>query len=588
MGLKTPLKISDRLNAIRTPVLFVAIGLVCQLLFLNCSQFVTGTLGIASTTARPALRKNCTAPATRGTGNQAARRLTKDEVVNTFYDLFTYIMVEKPKVFDAIASLPDDTFAYQAVNFNPYVQSGFADGIFRTSEALVNELRYNAVRFNIYGSCTNDSTIQKSCFEAFIRNFGRKVWRRPLTTEEQNEFVTAFWNSNGLAPFETSLTVMLASPEFLTLSEERGVAGAKKKLSQYEIAARIAYMTTGSTPDDQLSSAADQQELQTLDQVKSQVTRLISTSRGKDRLTKSVIHYVGAEKIFDPYEQAAYAARLPLGTNRGYALGLGEELKDELKNFIRYVVFEQNGSYHDLMSSPAVFPTTDRVAKIYGTTVYQQGQPPPRAPASERAGLWSRAALLATSDTHTKPFSRGVQYMKRILCRSLPSPDPAVIASRITVINSLSPLQYSNRDIHRLITEPRACMGCHAELNPIGFGLERFNELGQHRTAELVLDANADILATHPIDGSVELNIGGIKTSTSSVDSFFSLLTENDEASACFAETVFAERRYRVSAPADDCLLSEVQGGLSNTKPILSVFVDSIANEDIFWNGSGS
>src|SRR5690606_839932 len=85
----------------------------------------------------------------------------------------------------------------------------------------------------------------------------------------------------------------------------------------------------------------------------------------------------------------------------------------------------------------------------------------------------------------------------------LPSPSADIVTERSQELVAADRTRESNRAINTRLTASNACMSCHSRINPIGFSLEAFDELGQLRTQEIVYDDSGLPLATHPIDTSV-------------------------------------------------------------------------------------
>ncbi|MBC8132703.1 MAG: DUF1595 domain-containing protein, partial [Deltaproteobacteria bacterium] len=108
--------------------------------------------------------------------------------------------------------------------------------------------------------------------KAFIQDFGRRAYRRPLTASEIQEYAVLFTQAptltTGMGIFEAGMRVtleaFLQSPHFLYRTAIGGTAVQKRaRLTDYEIATNISYALTNSMPDDVLAKAADLGELKT-------------------------------------------------------------------------------------------------------------------------------------------------------------------------------------------------------------------------------------------------------------------------------------------------------------------------------------
>src|SRR5262249_29718262 len=118
-----------------------------------------------------------------------------------------------------------------------------------------------------------------TCAQSIIRDFGRKAYRRPLTDDETQSYIASFNDSGGGFSGLKRVFVRLLLNPALTYHVELGQstsADSRIRLTDYEIASRISYATTGSMPDDALFQAAGRGELQSLDNVRAHVTRLMA------------------------------------------------------------------------------------------------------------------------------------------------------------------------------------------------------------------------------------------------------------------------------------------------------------------------
>src|SRR6185369_8947180 len=103
---------------------------------------------------------------------------------------------------------------------------------------------------------------------AFVKTFGRRAFRRPLTTAEETRYQTLF--ATGATVFKSGnnftdgaqlvIEAMLQSPHFLYRTE-LGTDG--QPLTAYEVASKLSYLLRNTMPDDALLNAAASGELGT-------------------------------------------------------------------------------------------------------------------------------------------------------------------------------------------------------------------------------------------------------------------------------------------------------------------------------------
>ncbi len=160
-----------------------------------------------------------------------------------------------------------------------------------TAEILAREAMADPMRREAIVGCKPVGPSDATCAKAFVAGFGRRAFRRPLDNTEIARYTALllkgamaigdFWGGA-----ETALTAMLQSPIFLYRAEV-GVAGAgpgaPRKLLGYEIAARLAYFLTTTTPSPALLDAASRGELDTADGVRQHAGRLVD-ARGSQAL----------------------------------------------------------------------------------------------------------------------------------------------------------------------------------------------------------------------------------------------------------------------------------------------------------------
>jgi hypothetical protein len=103
--------------------------------------------------------------------------------------------------------------------------------------------------------------------------------------------------------------------------------------------------------------------------------------------------------------------------------------------------------------------------------------------AVERSGLLTLGAVLtATSmNTRTSPVKRGEFVLKHLLCETVTPPPPDVIGipddidpnQQLTMRQRME--QHRNNDM---------CIGCHVDMDQLGFGLENYDAIGKYRTTD--------------------------------------------------------------------------------------------------------
>ncbi|MCY7300109.1 MAG: DUF1595 domain-containing protein, partial [Ilumatobacteraceae bacterium] len=208
------------------------------------------------------------------------RRLSNAEYNNTTRDLLgdtthpadAFLVDERRRGFDNIA---------EAQTTSPVR----AEQYMLTGEKLTTQA-ITAALAALPCAATGDA----ACAGQFIRAFGQKAYRRPLSETEVTRLLGVFNLGNGGGGFkhgvELVLRAMLISPSFL-FRVEQGEAAAVAGLARptaWEMASRLSYLLLGSMPDAQLFEAASQGALSTKEQVRAQAERLIADARAKTNI----------------------------------------------------------------------------------------------------------------------------------------------------------------------------------------------------------------------------------------------------------------------------------------------------------------
>ena len=172
---------------------------------------------------------------------------------------------------------------------------------------------------------------------------------------------------------------------------------------------------------------------------------------------------------------------------------------------------------------------------------------------TQRAGLLTQVGFLSTRSFSnlSSPIHRGVFIQRRIMCAELPDPPPN--------IPSLPPLDGTTIKTTRQQvdqhTAPAACAGCHHQIiNPLGFGLENYDAVGQYRTEEngVPVDATGTLVATAgnaPFTNAIEMSRA---------------IAESPEARACYAKNWLRYTFGRSEDAGDACAIAALSAALAD------------------------
>jgi hypothetical protein len=528
--------------------------------------------GIASTPEHP----TCEQPSLRGSARESLRRLTKPELVSTLRDLVGADLMTKAG--DNVDLIPEEQSLRSEKNLEPLHSEAFFDAYSDLSDQLAGLIAgSSADRTRLGGACFAQDPVAPSCLQTFIRDFGRKVYRRPLTADEQSRLVASAAKFSGQDVVYGLVFQLLQAPESI-YHVESGTTDAPTRvhLTPYEIASRISYETTGTMPDPALADAADAGQLETLDQVASHVNRLLATPAARTKFRTFFEDWLQMGDIARPSMAVGVWAKIALD-------GLDTELREEMHDFIDYVVWTKNGAFDAFMTEPSAFPKSARLSSIYEATGLSQDGQPVSTPL--HPGLITRAGLIGTNSIRTPIIRRAVFLRRQILCDDIPPPPPSATAQKDAVVKTIDPTSLANYQFVTQVTSNGTCNACHSQINPMGFAFETFDQLGRLRSSESVLDETGNVVATYPLPPAnyhIEIE-DSLPSDFTSVGQVVSALGKSEKARACMAKNLVLHLERRAPDLQTDCAIADGFQALASNDTVLDAIAKSIASEDIFW-----
>lgn len=402
------------------------------------------------------------------------------------------------------------------------------------------------------------------CMKGFVSSLGRRALRRPLAESEQDE-LTAF----GLAmatsgeSFDSGaravLAALLQDPEFL-FRVERGDAVPDApgvfKLRGSEIAVRLSYLVWGSSPDDALLDRAASGELDSAEGRAGAARDLLADSRARDQLARFHAQWLGYELL--PHEPALAAA-----------------MQEESRALVERVLFDQDLPHRELFLAKETW-LTNELAAHYELPKPTNGAGWVDVSGHGRAGILSQGAFLSVASNvlDTSPTKRGKHVRDRLLCKPVAPPPPDVMADSPPpeVEGTCKQERY---DAHR--ADP-ACAGCHALMDPIGFGLERFDREGRYREFDYIPETTLPI-DDCPVGGSGELPSGSAFSGPSELAR---LVVEDGSVETCFAEHVYRFAIGRALEADDDAEMAEVALDFAQRDGKVGDLIDAIVRRPAF------
>ena len=311
-----------------------------------------------------------------------------------------------------------------------------------------------------------------SCARRTLAPLARKAWRRPVNGSEMDGLLgLAAKEQARTGSFEeamrTSLAAILVSPHFLFRIERDRGAGARP-LESHDLATRLSYFLWGSLPDDDLAGLADagtldaalpKQTLRMLDDARS--SAFVESFAGQWLQTRNL-------SVLKPD-----AAKFPAFTGE-----LAAAMRTETEMFFA-AVLRENRSILDFLDGPFTY-LNERLAGHYGIDGVS-GDEFRRVTLDgvKRGGVLTHGSVLTVSSypTRTSAVIRGKWVLDNLLNQP-PPPPPVDVPPLDEKVAANSGSMRQQLEKHRASA---ACAGCHARMDPLGFGLENYDAIGRWR-----------------------------------------------------------------------------------------------------------
>ena len=273
----------------------------------------------------------------------------------------------------------------------------------------------------------------------------------------------------------TPLAMILSAPSFLYLMEE-APDNKNRFISQTEFANRLSHFLWSRSPDRELMSAANAGKLYEPAVLSKQVARML---RHPHRWALS-------EGFLSQWAELNRFDDIAIDQNDHVAFndGVRRSARLEPQHFFDALI-EENLGIDELIDSDLVV-IDGLLAAHYGIKLRGDGNEFQKvlvAQDSPRGGLLGQTAFLTmgSNGERSSPIIRGVLVAEKFLHKTIASP-PANVPELASASDKPLPV----REIIEMHQRKAQCASCHRKLDPIGFGLENFDLLGQWRDLEVV------------------------------------------------------------------------------------------------------
>jgi hypothetical protein len=393
------------------------------------------------------------------------------------------------------------------------------------------------------GCATPAAGAEQDCAKQFIKQFGLRAYRRPLTADEETDLFTLY--SKVRAPdvgatfaegIKALISGMIQSAYFLYRWELGGDPlkdGALVRLNSYEIASRLSYFLTATMPDQQLFDAAAKNDLVYEDKIADQAKRLLASPKAKDGLRDFVLQWLNLTGL--PGMQ-----KDPTFTN--FTPAVAKSMLDETAQFMAQLVQgPQAAKLETLFTSQATYVNAP-LAKVYGASgVTGDELRQVTLSGSERGGILTQGAFLAAhSDADLPhPIRRAKDVTNRVLCMNFEPPANVDIPP----VGDRTPGQTNRARFEQATAGPAGsiCAGCHSALNPIGFAFESYNAVGEYQTTDV----------GKPIDASGTITLGGTTVNFRNAVELSKVISTAQETRDCMTKQFIRYVLHREDVPQE-------------------------------------
>jgi hypothetical protein len=399
---------------------------------------------------------------------------------------------------------------------------------------------------------------EASCATQFIRQFGRRAYRRPLDDGEVSRYEALYRTGRADRDFgggiELVVTAMLESPHFLYLVEGPG------PLDQHQLAARLSYFLWNAPPDAKLAGLADSGGLKTLEALRGEAKRMLSDPRAQDMIADFHTRWLDLTDLAkiekDPEVYGDFDAIRPA-------------IREETARFANHVVGEGDGKLETLLTANFTI-ANGPLAKLYGaksTAGAAEWQKTELDPAQRSGVLTQFAFLAAHGQEDSAPIFRGMAIREQLFCVDLPPPPPGAdmeLPPKTPTTTTRDRLKQ-----HRVQAD---CASCHNLMDVLGYGFEAYDGIGRFRTMEAgkPVDDSGEILGTD-VDGTFE-----------GAGELMQRLVKSPQVQRCVATHWFRYALGRMETDLDSCTLDSVVGKFKNAQLRIPELVLALVESDGF------
>lgn len=396
----------------------------------------------------------------------------------------------------------------------------------------------------------------KEVVRARLKPFLTKAFRRPPDEALFEKYVGYVHQQldaeiDFASAMKSVAAATISSPRFLYIYDQSTNSESTEPLNDFELASRLSFFLWGSLPDEALLDLAAAGSLKNPNVLEAEIERMLRDKKLKRFCDSFPAQWLQLERIissipdqqkypnfyFSKYRDSMHMMLEPLL--------LFETVLIENQPITQFI--DSDFTYRSSLLEDAYgVLRSDAAAKGKGGVTVLQFN---RVPVSDRrnGGLITNAAVMTMTSgpERTQPITRGA-WLTSVIFNNPPEPPPADVPplgekpaegeEHLTLRERLS--------MHR---ERADCMGCHEQIDPLGFALENYDPIGNWREVyenDRDVDMQGTLFRKHHFTDVAEFKDA--------------ILAEKDRVARGLAGHLLAFALARELGPADQIALDEI------------------------------
>ncbi len=434
--------------------------------------------------------------------------------------------------------------------------------------------------------CAYSGPADVACLERFVREFGRRAFRRPLSDDEAERYsglaaAVAADQDDFLAGAAVTIEAMLQSPHFLMRAEY----GPSGPWLAYENASKLSFFLWDNIPDAWLLDLAESGELNTVDQVEQAARKMLDDPKAKRSLDEFLSQWMRFDRALNTIRDRRHY--------RNFTSEMAAAMVEETRRLFRHLVWNDE-SFMEFFTAGYTF-VDSQLAEIYDLPAPAEPFARVDLPAdSPRAGVLGQGTFLTLTSkpSDSSPTERGLFVREHFLCQAVPPPPPGVNAA-LPPLTDAKPM--TNRERLAVHLSSEACSSCHRLIDPIGFGLEHFDAIGQYRaTHDIKIPPTRDEqerkLKTETTEYQLEIDVtaevvGIPNSSFTSPKELGEVLAKDEGCQKCVVKQVFRYALGRSETLADRGAIDSALKAFQDSRYRFRELIISIVTSEPFLGG---